>query len=52
MLVSTGTVDDGWPAAVGAFLAVGLLILLTGLVPALGTLIGRIPVALAQALRC
>ncbi|WP_081709872.1 benzoate/H(+) symporter BenE family transporter [Arthrobacter sp. 35W] len=50
LLVSTGMVDGGWPAAVGAFLAVGAMIVLTGLVPALGSLIGRIPVALAQAM--
>ncbi|HEV7168825.1 MAG TPA: benzoate/H(+) symporter BenE family transporter [Micrococcaceae bacterium] len=50
LLVSTGAVDGGWPAAVGAFLAVGVLVLLTGLVPALGSLIGRIPVPLAQAM--
>ena len=50
LLVSTGAVDGGWPAAVGAFLAVGVLVLLTGLIPALGSLIGRIPVPLAQAM--
>ncbi|WP_269046887.1 benzoate/H(+) symporter BenE family transporter [Paenarthrobacter sp. Z7-10] len=50
LLVSTGAVDGGWPAAVGAFLAVGVLIILTGLIPALGSLLGRIPVALAQAM--
>lgn len=50
LLVSTGAVDGGWPAAVGAFLVVGVLILLTGLVPALGQLIGKIPVSLAQAM--
>ncbi|WP_427017272.1 benzoate/H(+) symporter BenE family transporter [Pseudarthrobacter sp. P1] len=50
LLASTGLVDGGWPAAVGAFLAVGGMIMLTGLVPAFGTLIGKIPVALAQAM--
>ncbi|NYE94091.1 benzoate membrane transport protein [Psychromicrobium silvestre] len=50
LLVSTGAVDGGWPAAVGAFLAVGVLVVLTGLIPALGRLIGKIPVALAQAM--
>lgn len=50
LLVSTGTVDGGWPAAVGAFLLVGLLIILTGLLPAFGQLLSRIPSALAQAM--
>lgn len=49
LLASTGSIDDGWPAAVGAFLAVGALIVLTGLIPALGKLLGRIPTSLAQA---
>nr|WP_157205060.1 benzoate/H(+) symporter BenE family transporter [Gordonia rhizosphera] len=40
----------GWPAAVGAFLLVGLAILMTGLVPALGELIVRIPTPIAQAM--
>lgn len=50
LLVSTGTVEGGWPAAVGAFLVTGVLLALTGAVPALGRLIGRIPVPLAQAM--
>jgi benzoate membrane transport protein len=50
LLAGAGMPDGGWPAAVGAFLAVGLLIGLTGLLPALGSLIGRIPVSLAQAM--
>lgn len=50
LLASTGTIDGGWPAAVGAFLAVGALIVLTGLIPALGKLLGRIPTSLAQAM--
>lgn len=50
LLASTGTVDGGWPAAVGAFLIVGALIVLTGLVLQLGALIARIPVAVAQAM--
>ncbi|GAA4696143.1 benzoate/H(+) symporter BenE family transporter [Nocardioides nanhaiensis] len=50
LLLSTGTVAGGWPAAVGAFLVTGALIVLTGLVPALGALIGRIPPALARAM--
>jgi benzoate membrane transport protein len=50
LLAATGTVDGGWPAAVGAFVLVGVLIVLTGLVPALGRLMARIPTAIAQAM--
>jgi benzoate membrane transport protein len=50
MLATTGLVAGGWPAAVGAFLLVGVLVVLTGLVPALGRLIAAIPTPLAQAM--
>ena len=50
MLASTGAVAGGWPAAVGAFLVVGVLILLTGLWSRLGDLIAAIPTSLAQAM--
>lgn len=50
LLVSTGAVAGGWPAAVGAFLVTGLLVVLTALVPGLGDLVGRIPPALARAM--
>lgn len=50
LLASTGAVDGGWPAAVGAFLLAGLLYLLTGLWPWLGRLIGQIPSPIAQAM--
>lgn len=50
LLAAGGMVDGGWPAAVGAFLVTGLLIALTGLIPALGRLLARIPAALAQAM--
>lgn len=50
LLASTGTIEGGWPAAVGAFLLVGVLIVLTGLVPPLGRLMARIPTSLAQAM--
>lgn len=51
MLVSMGTsYHAGWPAAVGAFLVVGVLIVVTGLVPALGDAISRIPTPIAQAM--
>jgi benzoate membrane transport protein len=50
VLASTGAVHGGWPAAVGAFLVVGALILLTGLWPRLGGLIAAIPAPIAQAM--
>lgn len=50
LLLTTGEVDGGWPAAVGAFVVVAVLILLTGLLPWLGALIARIPTALARAM--
>ncbi|MEE2522670.1 benzoate/H(+) symporter BenE family transporter [Pseudarthrobacter sp. J47] len=50
LLAAGGMVDGGWPAAVGAFILTGVLIALTGLVPALGRLLARIPAALAQAM--
>ncbi|GAA4480172.1 benzoate/H(+) symporter BenE family transporter [Microbacterium panaciterrae] len=43
-------VDGGWPAAVGAFLVVAALILLTALVPQIGSLIAAIPPSIAQAM--
>ena len=50
LLAGTGVVHGGWPAAVGAFVIVGVLILATGLVPRLGALIGAIPAPIAQAM--
>ncbi|MDQ2690319.1 MAG: benzoate/H(+) symporter BenE family transporter, partial [Chloroflexota bacterium] len=50
LLVSTGTVDGGWAAAVGAFAVTGLLIALIGSVPWLGRLVARIPTEIAQAM--
>lgn len=50
LLVATGTVDGGWPAAVGAFVLVGVLVVLTGFVPWLARAVERIPPALAQAM--
>ncbi|WP_448721337.1 benzoate/H(+) symporter BenE family transporter [Microbacterium natoriense] len=50
LLAATGAVEGGWPAAVGAFLITGALILLTALWPALGALIARIPPSIAQAM--
>ena len=50
LLAGTGMVAGGWPAAVGAFVTVGVLIALTGLWPRLGALVSRIPVSSAQAM--
>ncbi|MFT4259875.1 benzoate/H(+) symporter BenE family transporter [Microbacterium sp.] len=58
LLAATGAVegatsaaaDERWPAAVGAFLVVAALILLTALWPALGDLVARIPSSIAQAM--
>lgn len=50
LLASTGVVRGGWAAAVGAFLAVGVLILLTGLWPWLGRRVAAIPRPIAQAM--
>ncbi|WP_110180973.1 benzoate/H(+) symporter BenE family transporter [Nocardioides solisilvae] len=50
LLATTGAVAGGWPAAVGAFLVTGVLVVLTGLLPQLGSLIARIPTSIAQAM--
>ena len=50
LLAASVVPDGGWPAAVGAFLGAGLLLALTGMVPALGRLMARIPSSLAQAM--
>ena len=50
LLAATGMVSGGWPAAVGAFLLTGVLIVLTGLISRLGALISAIPGAIAQAM--
>ena len=50
VLASTGVVSGGWPAAVGAFLVTGALLVLTGLWPRLGLLIAAIPTPIAQAM--
>ncbi|MBO9578472.1 MAG: benzoate/H(+) symporter BenE family transporter [Microbacteriaceae bacterium] len=50
LLAATGPVEGGWPAAVGAFLVTGVLIMLTGLVTPLGRLIAAIPRSIAQAM--
>ncbi|QVI28494.1 benzoate/H(+) symporter BenE family transporter [Mycolicibacterium neoaurum] len=50
LLISTGAVAGGWPAAVGAFLVTAVLLLATGLWPMLARLIARIPNSVAQAM--
>ncbi|MHA7210841.1 benzoate/H(+) symporter BenE family transporter [Arthrobacter sp. MDT1-65] len=50
LLAGAAVPAGGWPAAVGAFLVTGLLIVLTGAVPWLGRLVARIPQHLAQAM--
>ncbi|MFF5210037.1 benzoate/H(+) symporter BenE family transporter [Streptosporangium sp. NPDC000396] len=50
LLVSTGAVEGGFPAAVGAFVICGLLITAAGLFPALGRWIGAIPAPIAGAM--
>ncbi|OAK53697.1 benzoate/H(+) symporter BenE family transporter [Rhodococcoides kyotonense] len=50
LLAGTGTVTGGWPAAVGAFVVVGALVVTTGLWPRLGALITSIPTSIAQAM--
>lgn len=50
LLVTQGYVKGGWPAAVGALLVTGALIVVTGLWRRLGKLIAAIPTAIAQAM--
>ena len=50
LLASSSGVAGGWPAAVGAFVVTGVLIVLTGLVPRLGDLVAAIPQSLARAM--
>ncbi|TDB72878.1 benzoate/H(+) symporter BenE family transporter [Micromonospora sp. KC723] len=50
LLVATGPVPGGWPAAVGAFLVCGLLIVAAGLFPALGRAVAAIPGPVAAAM--
>jgi benzoate membrane transport protein len=50
LLASTGAAGGGWPAAVGGFLIVAGLIVVTGLWPRLGRLVAAIPAPIAQAM--
>ncbi|SJM56194.1 Benzoate transport protein [Brevundimonas diminuta 3F5N] len=49
-LLAASTLGLGWSTAVGAFVIAGLMMVLTGLVPALGRLAERIPAAVASAM--
>ena len=49
-LLAASTLGLGWSTAVGAFVIAGLLMVLTGLIPALGRLAERIPAAVASAM--
>ncbi|MGV9775792.1 benzoate/H(+) symporter BenE family transporter [Streptosporangium sp. NPDC003464] len=50
LLVATGAVEGGFPAAVGAFVVSGLLITVAGLFPPLGRWIAAIPAPIAGAM--
>ncbi|MCO1654137.1 benzoate/H(+) symporter BenE family transporter [Pseudonocardia sp. S2-4] len=50
LLIAAGAPPGGFPAAVGAFLLCGALIVLAGLVPVLGRLISAIPAPVAGAM--
>jgi benzoate membrane transport protein len=50
LLVATGAAAGGFPAAVGAFLVVGLLMAAAGLIRPFGRLVAAIPAALASAM--
>ncbi len=50
LLLTTGAVEGGWPAAVGAFAVCGVLLAAVGLVRPLADLVRRIPAGLASAM--
>lgn len=50
MLVAAGTLNLGFNVAVGSFIMAGLLLMLTGLWPALGRLVSAIPKPIASAM--
>lgn len=49
-LLAASTLGLGWPTAIGAFMIAGALMVVTGLVPALGRLAARIPSGIASAM--
>jgi len=50
LLATTGAPAGGWFVAVGAFVVVGALLLLTAAIPWLGRLVAAIPTSIAQAM--
>lgn len=50
LLAATGLVDGGYPAALGAFMVAGLLIIATGLIKPFQRLVSSIPSVLASAM--
>lgn len=50
VLVATGTVEGGFPVAIGAFLVCGILIVIAGLFRPIGRAVGAIPAPLANAM--
>jgi len=50
LLISSPSVHGGFPYAVGAFVVCGLLIMISGLWPAMSRLVGAIPRSLASAM--
>lgn len=49
-LLAASALGLSWPTAIGAFVFAALLMVLTGLIPVLGRLAGRIPAAIASAM--
>ena len=49
-LLAASTLGLSWPTAIGAFVFAAALMILTGLIPALGRLAARIPAAIASAM--
>lgn len=49
-LVGASTLHPGWPIAIGAFMAAAVMMIVLGLVPALGRLAARIPASVASAM--
>ncbi|MCC6498615.1 MAG: benzoate/H(+) symporter BenE family transporter [Propionibacteriaceae bacterium] len=50
LLATTGAPAGGWPVAVGGFVVVGGLLLLTAAIPWLGRAVAAIPTSIAQAM--
>lgn len=50
LLATSGSVEGGFPAAVGAFIVTGVLIVLAGYWPVLGRLVASIPKPIASAM--